>query len=487
MTPFLRYFTAGSFLAIIVVMIGVGLYYRSIIEEIVVKKVIEDSNISIANGFRTAVWPRYAKGLSKLPCKIDPCPDPRAFLKDLKNKADVYFEESPALTYNLYFTSGENILTGQRFTNQENLEADSRQAFLGAQFEQIKTAIISRYAHNQKIYHVVQTFVPIFTKPKDRRTKAKIAGIVEVIYDISPIWDNTITVQIISTIVILLLLSAFYGAIIYSVRQAETIISKQHEVALDLTSAKATAEEESEAKSKFLANISHELRTPLNAIIGFSEILKDEALGKLGNDQYKDYVVDIHSSGVHLLSLINDILDYSKAEAGKLEIDKQEVDVTKIMKSSMRLVLPRAKEAKVQLIEKIPKEHIVIKTDAKRLKQVLLNLLSNSVKFTPEGGSVTLFSWSSVSEGKLVIEVQDTGVGIKAKDISKAMASFGQADNQLNRKFEGTGLGLPLTKKLIEIMGGTFDIRSQEGVGTTATITLPQFENEEEEEKQTIT
>jgi two-component system cell cycle sensor histidine kinase PleC len=479
MTPFLRYFTVISFAAIIVAILGAGMFYRSVIEDKIIARVTEDQNLATANGFKRAVWPRYAKGLSKLPCRTPPCPDPTSFLEDLKGRANKYFNELPIVKYGLYFPSGEEIFTGKQFTSNPNLQKESRVAFLAAQYGNIKTTLVSNYVYDGKIYNVVQTFVPIFVE-KEGNSTGKVAGIVEVVYDISPVWNDPYNMQLIATLFIILTLIIFYGVTIYSSKQAEIIISKQHEAAIDLTSAKASAEEENEAKSKFLANISHELRTPLNAIIGFSEILKEEALGALGNAQYKDYVRDIHSSGVHLLSLINDILDFSKAEAGKLEVDMKDVDITKIMKNSMRLVLPRAQEAKIELIEKIPKEHIVIKTDAKRLKQVLLNLLSNSVKFTPEGGTVTLFSWSNVAEGKLIIEVEDSGVGIKDKDISKAMASFGQAENQLSRKYEGTGLGLPLSKKLIELMGGTFDIRSKQGVGTTVTITLPQFDDQEE-------
>jgi two-component system cell cycle sensor histidine kinase PleC len=176
---------------------------------------------------------------------------------------------------------------------------------------------------------------------------------------------------------------------------------------------------------------------------------------------------------VHLLSLINDILDYSKAEADKLELEISEVDTTKTVRNCMRLVSPRAEGAQVQLGEEIPREHFILKTDAKKLKQVMLNLLSNAVKFTPAGGSVTVTMWQNVVDGGLSIEVKDTGIGIAPKDISRAMAPFGQVDNTLSRKYEGTGLGLPLTRKFVEIMGGTFSIASEVGKGTTITITLP--------------
>lgn len=244
---------------------------------------------------------------------------------------------------------------------------------------------------------------------------------------------------------------------------------KEAEAALQ---AKVAAEKATQAKSEFLANMSHELRTPLNAIIGFSEIIKNEARGQL-EKIYQEYIDDIHASGRHLLSLINDILDYSKAEAGKLQIEWAETDATKVIRNSLRMVLPRAEASQVMLIEDIPSHHLVITTDAKKLKQVLLNLLSNAVKFTPAGGEVRCQAWEDLVAHTLVIVVKDTGIGIAPKDISRVMMPFGQVDSTLARRYEGTGLGLPLAKKFIESMGGEFAIESEVDQGTVITLTLP--------------
>jgi two-component system cell cycle sensor histidine kinase PleC len=256
----------------------------------------------------------------------------------------------------------------------------------------------------------------------------------------------------------------------YNTNYAQRIINKQFETNRDLEGAKIKAETESLAKTEFLANISHELRTPLNAIIGFSEIMIAETYGKVENVQYKDYITDINNSGKHLLSVINDILDFSKAAADKLQVDKIELDLNKLASSSMRFVKPRADEASVKLIEDFPAEHVIIYADPKRLKQALLNLLSNAVKFTPAEGSVTLAIRKNVVEKLVYISVTDTGIGMSDQDIPKALSSFGQIDNKLSRKYEGTGLGLPLTKKLVELMSGKFDLKSSPGKGTTVTI-----------------
>jgi two-component system cell cycle sensor histidine kinase PleC len=188
---------------------------------------------------------------------------------------------------------------------------------------------------------------------------------------------------------------------------------------------------------------------------------------------HQEYMEDINASGRHLLSLINDILDFSKAEAGKLQMEWAESDVTKIIRNSLRMVMPRAESAQVTLFEDLPSQHLVIITDAKKLKQVLLNLLSNAVKFTPAGGEVRCHAWVDVVTGGITIEVRDTGIGIAPKDISRVMTPFGQVDSALSRKYEGTGLGLPLSKKFVESMGGTFTIESELKKGTSVTVNIP--------------
>lgn len=260
--------------------------------------------------------------------------------------------------------------------------------------------------------------------------------------------------------------------VIVTVSRAESIIAKQHEVNLELTAAAAAAEAQSRDKSMFLASISHELRTPLNAIIGFSEIIKTEGRNGLIK-QHQEYIDDIHASGKHLLALINDILDYSKAEAGKLQIEYSDADLLKLIRNCMRMVLPRAEAAQVTLVENLPKTAVVITTDIKKLKQVLLNLLSNAVKFTPAGGEVRISAWEDVITKDIIIEVKDTGIGIAPKDISRVMMPFVQVDSALSRRFEGTGLGLPLSKKFVESMGGQFYIESEVNKGTTITARLP--------------
>ncbi|MDX1949872.1 MAG: ATP-binding protein [Rickettsiales bacterium] len=226
-------------------------------------------------------------------------------------------------------------------------------------------------------------------------------------------------------------------------------------------------------QSQFLANFTHELRTPLNSIIGFSGLIKEETLGGVGNPEYKKFATDINNSGTHLLSLINDILDFSKAEVGRLKVNVAETDIVKLSKQCMAIVAPRASESGVDLLQSFADNNIILKTDAKRLKQVILNLLSNSVKFTPEGGSVTISVFPDLKTNRLFIEVSDTGVGISEKDLPTVLSLFGQAETNLNRKYEGSGIGLPFAKKLTNLMGGTFEISSKVGLGTRVTLAFP--------------
>ena len=247
---------------------------------------------------------------------------------------------------------------------------------------------------------------------------------------------------------------------------------KEREAALLL--AKEQAEIANRAKSEFLANMSHELRTPLSAIIGFAEILLDERLRPNDPAQVEGYVKDIHGSGRHLLNLINDILDLSKIEAGNARLNEAEIDLHAIVASCQRLMATRAAGGELEMTARLPAPPLpALYADPRMLKQILTNLLSNAVKFTPAGGRVEVSAWLD-GAGAYVIEVTDSGIGIAAEDIPKALARFEQIEGQHSRRFEGTGLGLPLTKALVELHGGSFSLESEVGVGTTARIRFPE-------------
>ncbi len=226
------------------------------------------------------------------------------------------------------------------------------------------------------------------------------------------------------------------------------------------------------AKSRFLASMSHELRTPLNVIIGFSDLINSQSLGPIGVQKYAEYAQDIHDSGQLLLSLINDILDFAKIESGSLKLHEEIVDPSTIAADALRIIAPLAASAGVSLHNELPAlPHL--RADERRFKQVLLNLFSNAVKFTPAGGSVRIAGVGPDSDGNVLLTVSDTGIGIAANDIEKALAPFAQIDSGPTRRHAGTGLGLPIAKELMEMHDGKLQLTSVVNAGTTVTLTFP--------------
>jgi two-component system, cell cycle sensor histidine kinase PleC len=249
-------------------------------------------------------------------------------------------------------------------------------------------------------------------------------------------------------------------------------ISDHRRVETSLREAKEQAELANRTKSQFLANMSHELRTPLNAIIGFSEIIADDSFGPDGLPMYIEYACDIRDSGKHLLTVINDILDYSKIDSGKTELSEDIIDIEEVISASIRVVVNRAESAGVQVRQSVHESLPPLVADSLKLKQILLNILSNAVKFTESGGTVEVFA-RMAEDGGVDIQIADTGIGMSGDEVALAFQPFAQVESTLNRKYDGTGLGLPITKALTELHGGKLLIDSTPGVGTTVTVHLP--------------
>jgi len=459
------------------------------IENIVLAEV-SHSNSHIAEIYYNEVWQNSGSATAKL--------NTQNYTELLSDKDFINFaQNSMRFFQNINITSmGLYSRNGEKFLASNNLNLNQGAEVFGGFYDKISYKIDSFFlkdvistaglkealsgSSNYAIFanatlqdaeqsftdrQLVVSYVPIIVN-------FKVVAVLELMTDVTDQWDKISILERKVIITFLVVFAIFFAIVMYNTHYAQKVINQQVQINQLLGEEKNRAEGENRAKTEFLANVSHELRTPLNAIIGFSEMLMSEVHGPIENEQYKEYIRDVNNSGNHLLSVINDILDFSKASADKLQVENIEVDLNKIASASMRFVKPRADGAKVELIEKIPTAHIVVIADPKRLKQILLNLLSNAVKFTPENGSVTLEIETNELEKLVHIKVIDTGIGMSEKDIPKALSSFGQVDNKSNRHYEGTGLGLPLTKKLVELIGGVFEITSKVGLGTIVTITL---------------
>ena len=248
--------------------------------------------------------------------------------------------------------------------------------------------------------------------------------------------------------------------------------SQQKAIEERLEAARAEAERANQARTAFFSNMSHELRTPLNAIIGYSEMMRGGTLGPLGNPKYKEFAAQIEAGGHLLLNLINDILDYAKVEAGELVLHEEPLDLAAEFRAAAGIIEAKALTGKVALKLDVAAAMPYLRADPIRLKQILLNLLSNAIKFTAPGGEVTLAA-AMAPDGHFVITVSDNGCGIEAEDLPKVFEAFWQADNARNRKADGTGLGLPLVRRLAQMHGGEVALTSAIGVGTKAIVTLP--------------
>ncbi|MGI9411095.1 MAG: sensor histidine kinase [Hyphomicrobiaceae bacterium] len=260
--------------------------------------------------------------------------------------------------------------------------------------------------------------------------------------------------------------------------QKDLLISELAEEKTTSDLARQRAEDANLAKSRFLATMSHELRTPLNAVLGFSEVMKSELLGPMDNKSYKEYAENIHSSGAHLLHLINEILDLSRVEAGKYDMSEKPIGLAEIVDDCRRLLHLRAETKGLKIIERYSPEMAPLWADERAVRQICLNLMSNAVKFTPRGGSVTLVI-ETTAEGEQMICVSDTGPGIPKDEIPKVLEAFGQGSLAHETAEGGTGLGLPIVHKLVELHGGRLDLRSELRKGTIATVYFPRIRNME--------
>src|SRR5438552_4172723 len=263
-------------------------------------------------------------------------------------------------------------------------------------------------------------------------------------------------------------------ATVEDLRRSQAALERQAIELVDLaekySSEKNRAEEANQTKSKFLANMSHELRTPLNAIIGFSEIMESGMFGTLGSEKYHEYCHDILTSGHYLLEVINDILDMSKIEAGRMRLDMEPLDLSKTLAESLRVVSGRAEDKNLVVDAEI-EGTISVVADRRAIKQIIVNLLSNAVKFTPDGGKVVVRT--RLVSDSIVLMIADSGIGIAPQSLARLGRPFEQVESQLTKTYHGSGLGLAIARSLTNLHGGSMRLRSKLGAGTVVCVTLP--------------
>ncbi len=269
-----------------------------------------------------------------------------------------------------------------------------------------------------------------------------------------------------------------YTGVVSGLRLLQATVSRLQQQTIALELARKTEEEANRTKSTFLATVSHELRTPLNAIIGFANFILTDPYGPVTPVRYRNYIHDIATSGEHLLKLINDILDMSRVEAGRLELRYSLIDPIEVMQSTLRMMKPQIDRSQHQVTLDVDPGLPEISADERAIKQILVNLVSNAVKFTPSGGRIVLRA-SSKTDDTIQIEVRDNGIGIAPEKIAFVKTPFGQVDSSLSRQYDGTGLGLPLVEAFVDAHGGTFTLESTLGQGTTAIVVLPILQAED--------
>jgi two-component system cell cycle sensor histidine kinase PleC len=300
-----------------------------------------------------------------------------------------------------------------------------------------------------------------------------IVGVIEIYRDITSLHGALNAASVETGLVIAAAFVLLFVLLLTIVWNADKRARADNDANLALARSKAKAEAAAREKTQFIASISHELRTPLNAIIGFAEILEKEVSGPLGHPSYKEYVQDIGKSGQHLLGIINEVLDLVKVEGGTLTINREWVDPLAQAEGVARMLAPVAAQYDNQLVVEAINDLRPIETDAAKLRQILVNIATNGLKFTPKGGRVRIRVGQDRATGSVLIRVIDNGIGMSPEDIAVAEAPFGQIQNVHTRTRKGTGLGITLSRRFTEVLGGTFDIESTLDVGTAVTITLP--------------
>ena len=466
-----QYFAAVSAVVLLVAGVLLAEHQRAaVIEQLTA--MAERQNVSLTHMFANSVWPRFA-GFVGRAGRMSPDEirgDRRTAA--LKKALGALMAGTDVLKVKIYNLDGKTVYSTD--PAQIGTDYSPNPRFLRALRDDFASKLEFRNSFGAmtgpvRDRHVLSSYIPVRRGDKSK----PIEGVLEIYSDVTDFRQQiSITVWTHAGVIAAALILVFF-LLLALVWRAERLTRRHNEKNIALAASVARAQAADRAKSEFLANMSHELRTPLNAIIGFAEMMKLGVAGNLGAPIYQEYTEAIESSGQHLLAIINDVLDLAKVETGQVPVSGEAVDVEKVMRQAKKMVGNRAMTGKVTLGLDAAPGLPIIQTDKRLLRQIAVNIMSNAVKFTPEGGRVDVRITANTAAQTVRIAVRDTGIGIRREDMPLALTPFGQVDSALERQFEGTGLGLPLTRRFAEALHGKFDIDSMPGKGTTVTVTLP--------------
>ena len=445
--------------------IGAGLLIATMIHIWFVESVeraAERNNVALARVLSNVVWPDFETDVLERQAASD-------WRTNLTREVASLLRHTTVVKIKLYRSNGEVAYSTDPNKSEED---EGSEGFAAAIKGEVKSEIefedeINTFNRVIKDRYTVSSYIPVYDTDDARR----VAAVFEIYDDITGLLaqfqESEIRIGVFLSSVLLFL----YGSLLMMVVRSEQIAKRHHEAKLRLADAAARADAASTAKSEFLANMSHELRTPLNAIVGFSEVMKQGLLGPVTPRPYAEYVRHIWVAASHLTDIIGNILDLSKIDAGKVSVEKSTVAVPETVLLVCGMMQDKASKRSIALTHDVDAGLDTIVTDSVKLRQVLLNLLSNAIKFTSDGGRVAVRVTRTGDE--VVFAIRDTGIGMDEAEIKIAMSPFGQIESPFSRMHEGTGLGLPLTQRLVGLIGGRMEISSEKGVGTLVKVILP--------------